>query len=148
MSFATELKERPWWFKYVICMAITGLLVLLYLLVMQFFQIKIPLQKVRIFSDACFIVGVMTLSVGCLCFVSANGVFDGLFYALKQFFWMVRVWDLGKKHESFYEYKKRLSEKPTVPYLFLVLIGIFWILLAGLFVYFFFKIESSGIPHT
>ncbi len=143
MSSTVVNEPKRGWLKYVICFGITSIVVFLFMWGRDFFTSVSPLDKVRIASDACFLVGVFTFGVGSLIFVSANGVFDGLVYSLKQFVWLFRVQGIGKKHESFYEYKQRLSEKPKVPVFFMIVIGLFWILAAGVLVYVFYRMEAK-----
>lgn len=147
MSSIEAKEPSRGWLKYAICLGITSFVVLLFLWGRDFFTSVNPLDKARIASDACFLVGVFTFGVGGLIFVSSNGVFDGLVYSLKQLVWLFRIQGIGKKHESFYEYKQRLSEKPKSPCFFLIVIGLFWILVAGLLVYVFYRIEAKPVNH-
>lgn len=137
-----EAPVKPW-LKYAIGFGITSVLVLLYLWGMGMFKATTDLEKIRIFSDGCFTIGIMTACMGGLMFVSSQGTFDGLMYSMKQFIWLFRIQGFSKKHESFHEYKKRLSEKPKAPFFFLVVIGLFWIAVAAIFVLLFMRMDVS-----
>lgn len=147
MSSKVEKESTNGWKSYAICFGITSFFVFLFLWGRGIFSLDSALDKVRIASDACFIVGVMTFGIGGLIFVAESGVFDGIVYAVKQFVWLFRIQGIGKKHESYYEYKLRLSEKPRVPIMFMIVIGLFWILMAGLFVVWFNKIEAKPMEY-
>lgn len=94
------------------------------------------LDRVRILSDAFFIVGALMTSFGAILFVSSHGAFDGLFFAIKSLTWFFRFReDTLKKGKpmSFYEYREEKAAKPKMPFLFLVIVGIAFILVAGIF---------------
>lgn len=102
------------------------------------------LDRVRILSDAFFIVGALMTSFGAILFVSSHGAFDGLFFAIKSLTWFFRFReDTLKKGRpmSFYEYREEKAAKPRSPFLFLVLVGIAFILIAGIFTIMFFKMS-------
>ncbi|MBO4235472.1 MAG: DUF3899 domain-containing protein [Firmicutes bacterium] len=100
------------------------------------------LDRVRILSDAFFIVGTLMAAFGAMLFVSSHGAFDGLIYSIKSLTWFFRFREdtLKKgKRQSYYEYKEEKAARPRSPFLFLVIVGLFFVLIAGILVIKFFS---------
>ena len=143
------------WIKYAIAFG-AGLVAVLLLMWMRGFwaeeavdyttqhaHLITRLDKIRIVSDAFFIVGALMASFGALLFVSSHGAFDGIVYAVKSLTWFFRFRDdtlRKKKYQSFYEYKEEKAAKPRAPFLFLVIVGAAFLLIAVAFTAVFFKI--------
>lgn len=104
----------------------------------------IHLSRIRILADALFSAGVLVAGVGGLIFVSQEGVFDGLVYSMKQFWWIFQVRNRGEKHESYHEYKERLGAKPKSRFGHLLIAGLILLLLGGLCVLWFEKTGHLG----
>lgn len=142
------------WVKYAIALG-SGIIAVLLLMWMRGFWAEeamdyttqyahaiTRLDKIRIVSDAFFIVGALMASFGAIFFVSSKGAFDGLAYSIKSLTWFFRIRDdtlRKKKHQSYYEYKEEKAAKPRAPFLFLVIVGLFFVLISGILVIKFFN---------
>ena len=135
------------WVRYVIALGAGLLAVILFLRLRGFWEDQFydfttlmylpvtPREKVRIASDAFFIVGAMMASWGAIFFVSSKGAFDGIAYSIKSLTWFFRFREdtLGKgKRQSYYEYKESKAAKPKLPFFHLVTVGLFFVLIAGI----------------
>ena len=99
-------------------------------------------ERVRIVADAFFIVGAMMAAWGGIFFVSSKGAFDGLVYSIKSLTWFFRFRDdtlRGKRYQSFYEYKEEKAAKPKLPFFFLVVVGLLFVLVSAVLSFIFFK---------
>lgn len=124
-----DVKRSPWWKKYLISFVI-GLVMTGLLMVGRgaFSDGKTMAERMSVCSDACFFTGVMLAGIGLLVFVSGEGAFDMLAYAVKLGFTLL----FRTEHESYIDYKMRKAAKKTA-YGFLLLTGIVFLLAAGLF---------------
>ncbi|MBR2337235.1 MAG: DUF3899 domain-containing protein [Clostridia bacterium] len=100
--------------RYSICIAVAAAMVLGVLFIRDFFsQTKID-QKFRFLSDGFFITGLLLILFSALLFVSDQGAFDGIGWALKSalrvIFPMVGV----TKPETYKEYRERKHSKSRV----------------------------------
>ena len=144
--------------RYLIAFGIAIALVLLYLLVMGFFtregvaafavdsglviataeallasahvETVLNIARIRMLADAFFASGVLVFGIGGLVFASQEGVFDGLNYSIRQLWWFFQVRNRGDKHETFRDFKKRLSEKPKARFGHLMIAGLVMLLIA------------------
>lgn len=103
-------------------------------------------EAFRIYAAICdglFISGFFCLAVGLLLFVHNNGFFDIIIYGMFRF---VSLFMKKKKHnyETFYDYSIARAEKPKVEFIYFIVIGVAFILLAILFLYFWAK-ETGNI---
>ncbi len=129
-----EKAGRPW-LKYIIAFAAVSVVSVLLMWYYGLFSgERHPTATVlRILADSFFISGALTLCIGALVFVSRHGAFDALVYSVKYVFTLHYNHKQGIKNETFYEYKQRKSEGTKTPCLFLILIGLLFVLVAGLF---------------
>ena len=146
--------ESKAWIKYVVALVIGLIAIGLIIWARGFWDEEIidyttqgyhkvmPIDKVRIVSDAFFIVGAFMASFGAILFVSSKGAFDGIMYSIKSLTWFFRfredVLKKGKR-QSYYEFKKAQAAKPRSPFLYLIVVGLFFVLISGAFVIKFFN---------
>ena len=134
-------KERPW-LKYVITLGAgavisVGLLALFGAFSQPFSSLS---ERYTWLSNAFFVTGTMILSIGLLIWVGSQGTFDIFAYAFKMLFTVFKR--KYERPEGFYEYKQRRAAGQKSECLYLILVGAFYILLAGLFTYLFLRLEG------
>ena len=82
----------------------------------------------HILCDGFFAVGVVITAMGLLIFTSNEGTFDAIVYGVGSFIDMFRRTS-KRKYETLYDYRESRSEK-KVKFGFLLICGLFFILLA------------------
>ncbi len=118
-------------YKYLITMFIGLLLAFLVALSKNIFDQTILKNIYHILSDAFFVSGVLITGIGLLVFVSDEGVFDGLSYAVIAFLNMFKSKDT-RRFNSLYEYKEyKHREKTRIR--FLLISGLILLIIAVLF---------------
>lgn len=134
-------KNSKAWLPYVITFAV-GALMALGVLVMDnaFSADTLLLDRIRFFSDAFFVPGVLMFCIGMMIFVAGKGSLDGLTYSLQ---FLKREIFLRQKVETFADYKARKAEKKT-PYGFLLLVGAAYLLLGLLFAIVYLQMETKA----
>ena len=88
-------------------------------------------EAVKVFHILCdgfFAVGVVITAIGLLIFTSNEGTFDAIVYGVGSFIDMFRRTS-KRKYETLYDYRESRSEK-KVKFGFLLICGLFFILLA------------------
>lgn len=92
-------------------------------------------DAMRRVCDAFFISGTLLACSGALVWLSKQGTFNGLSFSIKQVFDIHKIRrDEWKPKETFADYKQRVAEKvKNREFLFLVISGSFYLLLAILF---------------
>ncbi len=103
-------------------------------------------QKYRILSDAFTVPGVILIMVSLLIWVSSEGFFDGITYALKQVSGMF-IPSVGRKykHVKYHEYKAEKKEKRLHGYWFLLFVGLVFVAIAVVFLILF---NSVYVPKS
>lgn len=141
-----------WWLKYLIAF-LSGLLAVFLMALMRgifadtymdlVLQKELPMtsmQQVRILSDAFFIVGMLMTLFAAILFVSMEGAFDGIAYAVKSLTWAFRIRDpYGYKHQSFADYKAAKAAKARPPLLYMLIIGLLFVGVAAILAFGVFK---------
>ncbi|HEY8364052.1 MAG TPA: DUF3899 domain-containing protein [Haloplasmataceae bacterium] len=92
----------------------------------------------HIITDAFFSVGIIIFGFGLLLFSSNSGTFDMLSYGFKKLVDVFRKDLSNVKYKTFYDYKVSKQEK-KLPFLFLVNVGLIFILIACLFLWLYYK---------
>ena len=111
---------------------LTGVcLVLLYLLCCGFFREEVPSERLRMGSDAFFLVGITFLSVGVLLFVRKHGGFDGLSYGLHRVKGALSFGARQEQAESYGDYLLREREKERASGTTLMLSALLFLAVAG-----------------
>ncbi len=122
-------KTSPWWKKYLITLAVGVGMMLLFVWIRGGFDAEITTAtRLGAWSDGCFITGVLIAGIGLLTWLSGEGAFDMLGYAIKLGITLI----FRTEHESYVDYKVRKNEHKPVCF-YLVLVGMFFLLLAGIF---------------
>ena len=84
-----------------------------------------PTEVWHILSDACFVPGILLLSVGLLIFASNEGGFDGLTYAVRQLFNRLRNEEKRREFpRTFYDYREMKAAKGKADAAFLLVAGL------------------------
>lgn len=88
----------------------------------------------RHLSDGCFVVGLLMLGVGGLNWAASTGFFDIFSYGVKSVPMLFSPLKDPAKHrpQDFYDYKQTQEKKRKHPLYFLVIMGVFFLLLAAL----------------
>ena len=126
--------------KYSIALII-GISMCLLVLSGNDFSTQSLVDKYRILTDAFSIPGIVFIMVGALVFVSTEGFFDMLSYGLGKFASSLIPFN-RKKDESFFDYKTRKNEERFSGYSFLFYVGIFFLVIAGVFMILFFSVYN------
>ena len=126
----SEKPSRPW-IKYLVTAGAGALAIFLVLLSRGIFSAELTeADRIKHLSDSFFLVGLLIACFGGLMFVSGEGAFDGLGYAFRSLSWF---FTFKKKHESYAEYKDRKHGGPKKSFLFLVLVGLFYVGIGAIF---------------
>ena len=101
---------------------------MLIFLVKDIFSQTEAVNVFHILCDGFFAVGVVITAIGLLIFTSNEGTFDAIVYGVGSFIDMFRRTS-KRKYETLYDYRESRSEK-KVKFGFLLICGLFFILLA------------------
>ena len=123
--------------KYVITILLGLAIGLLVLLDQNFFAQTNPILIYGILADAFTIPGILLTGIGLLVFVSNEGVFDGLTYAVKSFIGMFRK--NMPRYGSFYDYREA-KNRSKFSFGFLVICGLVFLLVAMVFYFIWIKL--------
>ena len=96
--------------KYSICVAICSLITVGVLFIKEYFTLTDIAQKYRFLSDAFVIPGILFMGFAGLVFLSDEGSFDGVGFALKKALKVI-VPFIGLSNESYAEYRDRKHKK-------------------------------------
>jgi hypothetical protein len=123
--------------KYLTAASIGGVLVCLTLWLNDFSSLTEKLDRYRVLTDAFSIPGVILIMVGCLVFISTDGFFDMISYALSKLGRSLVPFS-KKTDESYYDYKTRKSGQRFTGYSFLFFTGLAFLAVALVFLALFF----------
>ncbi len=122
--------SRPW-VKYLVTAGIGAFAIFLVLLSRGIFSAELTeADRIKHLSDSFFLVGLLIACFGGLLFVSGEGAFDGLGFAFRSLSWL---FTFKKKHESYAEYKERKHGGKRKSFLFLIVVGLFYVAIGGIF---------------
>lgn len=132
---AAELNAARPWVKYLVTAGAAMAAVLLVLLSKGGFASDLTgMDRLMAWCDALFIVGMLLVCFGGLIFVSREGAFDGISYAVRSLTWLFTL--KKNKKESFADFKARRREKKR-SFLYLVAVGGVLLAAAGILNYIF-----------
>lgn len=86
----------------------------------------------HILVDSFFVPGIVMSGFGLLVLCSNGGTFDMLTYGLRKMLFAFKRDLSNEKYKTFYEYRMAKASSPR-PYLYLVIVGCFFILLSCIF---------------
>lgn len=127
-----EKKTKKILLEYLITFLIGGAAALAILLSRGTFDESDKAELYKDLCDAFTVPGVLLILFAALAFVSNGGAFDGLKFALKC---MVNVFrsDARRSRETYAEYRERKHEKQLSGYSFLFFVGLFFFVVALVF---------------
>ncbi len=125
-------------FKYIVSTLIAGGLTVLTLVMNDFFTLDNMTDRYRVLTDAFSIPGIIFIMVGCLVFISTDGFFDMISYALGKLGRSLIPFS-NKTDETFYDYKTRKSGERYTGYSFIFYTGLVFLVAAMVFMILFFS---------
>ena len=111
--------------KYIITIVIGILIAFLVAYSKDIFNQEAKKDIFHILSDSFFVPGVAISGIGLLMFVSNEGAFDGLAFAMMSFFKLFSIKN-EKKFKTYNDYKEQKREKKN-PVAFILISGLFLI---------------------
>ena len=84
----------------------------------------------RYLSDGFFVAGMLLGGIGALVWISSTGFFDIFSYGFHSILVLFSSLKNPKDHEKYYDYKTMREEKRGQPSYFLLIVGVFFLLLA------------------
>ena len=81
-------------------------------------------------SDGFFVVGLIFAGIGLLLAISSTGIFDMLGYAFKSLIYLFTPMTIDRSQGGFYEYKMRKKEQRRAVPLYILWVGIAFIVIA------------------
>ena len=91
-------------------------------------------KNMYILSNATFIVGVICLGLGLMTLAANGGAFEMIGYGISRFISLFRRDHTKVRFQTFYDYHAYKSEQPKPPFLYLVVVGLFYIGISIIFV--------------
>ena len=98
--------------RYGICIGIATAIVFCVLSIYGFFGLKQLSAKYRCLGDSFFISGILFVMFGALFFVSDEGAFDGIGWAMKSALRVIFPFVGAKDAETYRSYRERKHSKP------------------------------------
>lgn len=111
--------------KILITFLVAIILTIIVFLVVGGFHYESPKETIKDICDAFSIPGFLIFAFGLLVFISNDGGFSMLSYAVKRIF---AVFKRDAKMEDFYEYKKKKIENPSPFKHYLIVGGMFFLI--------------------
>jgi len=105
------------------------------------FQYKEDFRIYGAWCDGFFISGFFCLAVGLLLFVHNCGFFDIIVFGIVSFFKM--LFRKKNKYDSYYDYSVARAERPKAEFLYFIVVGVVFILIALIFLYFWAKATGN-----
>ena len=94
-----------------------------------------------ILSNGTFIIGVLTVAAGLLVFAANGGAFEMIVYGFKRFLSLFQRDPSKVKFKTYYDYHVYRSNAPNTPFLFLILVGLFYLLASMVFVIIYLRVN-------
>ncbi len=128
--------------KYLSAIAAGGVFTLLVLLINGFFTTDVAIIKYKLLADAFGGPGIIMILLPVLFWISTDGFFDGITYALSRFGQMI-TFRGALKQEKYYDYKQRKAQKRMSGFWFILFVGLGFVLVSGVFLVFFYTNGGS-----
>lgn len=126
--------------KYVIALAIGGLLSYYVLVVNGYSEVTDEVVKLKLLADCFTVPGVVLIMISVFCWLSSQGAVDGIGYALGGLIRSLIPGAWRKEPEKYYDYVQRKQEKRKGGYGFLAITGCVFLLIAIVFIVKFYQI--------
>ena len=133
--------------KYSIAVILGATLSIIALSLNGFFDTDVAIIQYKLLADALSAPGIIMILLPVLFWISGEGIFDGITYALASLGNMLTFRGM-KKQEKFYDYKMRKAEKRVSGYWFILFIGLGFMLLSGIFIVLFYANGGSDAYRT
>ena len=128
--------------KYTIAIILGGALSTIALSLNGFFDTDVAIIQYKLLADAFSAPGIIMMLLPVLFWISGEGLFDGLTYALASLGNMLTFRGY-KKQEKYYDYKMRKAEKRMSGYWFILFVGIGFMLISCVFLALFYTNGGS-----
>ena len=128
--------------KYGITAAVGALLTYATLTLHGYSELATAAEKYRLLSDAFTIPGVVIALLGVLVFVSNEGAFEGISYAVGYAVKMLMPFSRDRRHERYADYVERKREKGGVKgYGFLFVVGAAYLAASAICIALFYSVQ-------
>ena len=91
------------------------------------------------FVDSLFVPGVLCFAFGILVLASNGGAFDLIIYGTIRFFSLFKRDPTKVKYKTYYDYHIARAERPKTEFLFLLIVGLLYIAVSLVFLYFWYQ---------
>lgn len=127
--------------SYVVAAVIGGLMVWIVASNYGLSEATTDAQRYRILCDAFTIPGVTLVCLGVLSWIARQGTFDGLTYAFRfVFHWIQRNKEYLRYYDYIEEQREKREQKEKNSFLFLLITGAVFLLVAGIFMALFYSV--------
>lgn len=121
--------------KYGITTGAAGLFSLVFMWARGLWTVQTPVERYRILADAFSVPGMLLVLFGALVWVSGEGIFDGIGYALNRFGSMfVPMHKKSAQHLTYYDYVMAKRGKKAHGYSFMFFVGLAFIAVSIVFI--------------
>ena len=120
-------------YKYLITTFIGILISFSVLLYKKSFNVTSYQELFHHLSDATVVSGVLLIGMGLLIGIANTDFFDIFKYGILSFFNMFRRNNFIRKYETYYDYKEARKDKAKISYLYIIIIGLVFILMSIIF---------------
>lgn len=121
--------------KYGITIGATGLFSLVFMWLRGLWTVQTPVERYKILADAFSVPGMLLVLFGALLWVSSEGVFDGLGYAMNRFGSLfIPMHKKSAQHLTYYDYVMGKRGKRVHGYSFLFFVGLAFIAVSIVFI--------------
>ena len=124
--------------RYLITTVVAGLFALLIMYLHGFWETAELVNKYKILADAFTIPGILLIMITALVWISTDGFFDMLSYAMRRFGNALIF--RQSEYKSFYDYKVSRAEKRAHGYSFLFFVGLGFMVIAAVFMCLFYSL--------
>ena len=132
--------------RYSIATGVCAILVFLIVTIRGIFSEGLETYKVfHYLTDAFFVIGVLAAGVGLLLLASNGGAFDFIVYGISRFISLFKKDPNKVRYKTYYDYHIAKAERKKVEFLYLVIIGVVFIALSMLFLYFYYQNGGGDI---
>ena len=95
--------------------------------------------QMQIWSDSCFVSGVVLSCIGLIVVASNGGLFDMLGYSVILLVNVFLSSKVKRKYKTFYDYRESKKEKKR-SFAYILIVGVFFIAVAGVFLILYYRV--------